>query len=106
MNVGMNVGDLRHKCSACTSWQLVFMHFSIPPKGLSPVFSAKSTPPLASWEGGSAGPDGILQRHDFGIKKNYLAGLAPPPSHEAKGGVDLADNAGDSPLIPPIITKT
>ncbi|KAJ7218841.1 hypothetical protein C8J57DRAFT_1254693 [Mycena rebaudengoi] len=67
-------------------------------KGLSPAFSAKSTPPLASWEGGSAGPDGILQRHDFGTKKNYLAGLAPPPSHEAKGGVDLAENAGDSPL--------
>ncbi|KAJ7254567.1 hypothetical protein C8J57DRAFT_1236805 [Mycena rebaudengoi] len=67
-------------------------------KGLSPAFSAKSTPPLASWEGGSAGPNGILQRHDFGTQKNYLAGLAPPPSHEAKGGVDLAENAGDSPL--------
>jgi hypothetical protein len=31
------------------------------PKGLSPAFSAKSTPPLASWESGGAGPNGILQ---------------------------------------------
>ncbi|KAJ7281334.1 hypothetical protein C8J57DRAFT_1219230 [Mycena rebaudengoi] len=79
-----------------SSWQDRFWkHFT---KGLSPAFSAKSTPPLASWEGGSAGSNGILQRHDFGTQKNYLAGFAPPPSHEAKGGVDLAENAGDSPL--------
>ncbi|KAJ7286158.1 hypothetical protein C8J57DRAFT_1216386 [Mycena rebaudengoi] len=69
-------------------------------KGLSPAFSAKSTPPLASWEGGSAGPDGICSDTILVPRKIiWQWGLAPPPSHEAKGGVDLAENAGDSPLI-------
>ncbi|KAJ7284411.1 hypothetical protein C8J57DRAFT_1216849 [Mycena rebaudengoi] len=30
---------------------------------------------------------------------NIPSGPALPPSHEAKGGVDLAENAGDSPLV-------
>jgi hypothetical protein len=29
MKVGMNGGDLRHKCSACISWQLVFQQFGL-----------------------------------------------------------------------------